>query len=245
MSIEDLSKTQLLLLTILVNFVTSIATGVLTVSLLDDTSPTITQTVNRIVERTVESVATQTPIPDIIKEPEVAPTDEELRTAAISAASGRVVSIYRSASAKTPIAVGTYLPDVKAVVTVGGTTMPAEVVITFADGTSLEASRSKTGSGMVVYGFGDDATLPKAQTGKLVAQANLKQGQTVLGLASGAAVRGIITKLDASTFTSDVTSIAAGGSAVDLSGGILGISTGAGSFITADVVKALLATPAA
>ena len=34
MNIEELSKSQLILLTILVNFVTSVATGILTVSLL-------------------------------------------------------------------------------------------------------------------------------------------------------------------------------------------------------------------
>jgi len=39
MDFEGLSKSQLILLTILVNFVTSVATGILTVSLLDYAPP--------------------------------------------------------------------------------------------------------------------------------------------------------------------------------------------------------------
>ncbi|OGG44857.1 hypothetical protein A2673_03140 [Candidatus Kaiserbacteria bacterium RIFCSPHIGHO2_01_FULL_50_13] len=56
MKIEELSKSQIVLLTLLVSFVTSIATGIVTVSLMDQAPPAITQSVDRIIERTVERV---------------------------------------------------------------------------------------------------------------------------------------------------------------------------------------------
>lgn len=53
---EELTKQQMVLLTLLISFVASIATSISVVSLLNENPTTITQTVNRIVEKTIEKV---------------------------------------------------------------------------------------------------------------------------------------------------------------------------------------------
>lgn len=60
MDLEHLTKHQIVLLTLLVSFVTSIATGIVTVSLVNQAPPEVTRTINQIVEHTVERVVPAT-----------------------------------------------------------------------------------------------------------------------------------------------------------------------------------------
>lgn len=87
---EDLNKSQLILLAILVSFVTSIATGIMTVSLLNQAPLNVTQTINRVVERTVEKVV---PGETKIKEVPVIVTEEELIVKVINNASPAVAKL--------------------------------------------------------------------------------------------------------------------------------------------------------
>lgn len=60
MDLEHLTKHQIVLLTLLVSFVTSIATGIVTVSLVNQAPPSVVRTINQIVEHTVERVVPAT-----------------------------------------------------------------------------------------------------------------------------------------------------------------------------------------
>ena len=56
MNIEDLNKSQLILLAVLISFITSIATGITTVTLMDQAPKSVTLPITRVVRETVEKI---------------------------------------------------------------------------------------------------------------------------------------------------------------------------------------------
>ncbi|MCW9054673.1 MAG: serine protease [Candidatus Pacebacteria bacterium] len=96
MDIERLTKAQIVLLTLLVSFVTSIATGIVTVTLLDQAPPVVTQTINRVVEHTVERVVPGEQTATVItKEKTVVVNEDDLITQSIEENTDKIVKVYR------------------------------------------------------------------------------------------------------------------------------------------------------
>lgn len=56
MDIKDLNKPQLILLAVLLSFVTSIATGIVTVTLMQQAPSSVTVPINRVIQQTVERI---------------------------------------------------------------------------------------------------------------------------------------------------------------------------------------------
>lgn len=95
---EDLTKHQIVLVAILVAFVTSITTGIVTVSLMDQSSPSVPQVINRVVERTIEKVIpSQQSAAVVIRETIVVRSEDQV-VAAINKNSGSVIRIYSTPS---------------------------------------------------------------------------------------------------------------------------------------------------
>ena len=106
MNMEQLSKSQIVLLTLLVSFVTSIATGIVTVSLMDQAPPVVAQTVNRIIERTIETVAVepkgQTAATIVTQEKTVVVKESDLISQALTRVNPSVVRLFTT-STSTPV----------------------------------------------------------------------------------------------------------------------------------------------
>ena len=83
MDIKDLNKSQLILLALLVSFVTSIATGITTVTLLQQAPESVTIPISRVVRQTIEKVV---PGDVITKTETIVIKEEDLEVGAIATA---------------------------------------------------------------------------------------------------------------------------------------------------------------
>ena len=186
-TMEDLTKTQIILLTLLISFVTSIATGIITTSLLAVAPAGVTQTINQVVEHTIEKVTPATGGTSTTKEVTVINEDDAI-TAAISGALPSVVRI------QTPVAAdgsqifyglgvivsksGLVLSDKHSLV------LNAVYSVTLADGTTLPATivHINDTDNIATFQIQPDSTHNNNFPTIALAQNNLKLGQTVIGI---------------------------------------------------------------
>lgn len=245
MDIEQLSKVQIVLLTLLVSFVTSIATGIVTVSLMGQAPPSVAQTVNRVIERTVQTVVPsgQSAAAVVTREKTVVVPESELISDAVAKASPSVVRLFSSDAEKPTFlglgvvldASGTIATDSDALGTA------ADAVVVLGGDTRVRAfvSGHDTGTGIAYLASASttkDGGTPLWSPAGIAADPTTL-GQTVVVFAGNAISRiadGIVTALvpaqDSGPQILD-TSIAQAGimygsPLVDSTGNLLGVSTG-------------------
>lgn len=93
MDLEHLTKHQIILLTLLVSFVTSIATGIVTVSLMSWAPTSVTRTINQIVEKTVQTVVPSGLAAAVTTEKTVVVKDDDLAAQSIAAVQKSIIRI--------------------------------------------------------------------------------------------------------------------------------------------------------
>ena len=186
---DDLNKQQLVLLVILVSFVTSIATGIITVSLLNKAPVEVTQTINKIIERTVETVVPENISPQerVVTVRETVVVTEEDRI--VEAISKNKESFVRIFSRENSLDV---FQSVGVIVTSGGKVLASadtihrgiEYKAVLSDGSSysLSVEEFKEDLGIVYLQvqFGDT---PKEVKAASLSSEDLKLGQTIILIA--------------------------------------------------------------
>jgi S1-C subfamily serine protease len=144
MDIEELSRSQIVLLVLLLSFVTSMATGIVTVSLMDQAPQSVASTVNRVIQETIKEVSA----PEQAAAVAVAPAPEKTVIVnqsdgivnAVEKATPSVVRLY-SSDGTTFLGMGVVLDTSGTIVTDAGAIGDASgATVSLADGASVGAS---------------------------------------------------------------------------------------------------------
>jgi hypothetical protein len=205
MDIEKLTKHQIVLLTLLVSFMTSIATGIVTVSLMDQAPPEVSRTINQIVERTVEQVAAPAAavvrVP-VTKETTVVVKDDDAVAGAIASAQQSMVRIVSVNDPQTLVARGIIVDGKGAVISDRGSLEPMGTLKFEAylpDGTLVPAvMRAPAGTTTLAVLDLSLATSTKLIPIAVADPAKLKLGQSIIllgGNGGDAVATGVIAKL--------------------------------------------------
>ncbi|HEY4504134.1 MAG TPA: serine protease [Candidatus Paceibacterota bacterium] len=231
---EHLSKQQIVLLTLLVSFVTSIATGIVTVSLMDQAPAGVTQTINRVVEKTIERVASNSGSSGSLSNSAVAINSEDRIVKTLEKVSKSVVRIKPSGAdtdSVTGLGImvskdGVILTDKASIASLGN------LMAVFSDGQEfpIQVVQSQI-DGDIVFVV---VSIPADKKTSLITPASsaqsVKLGQTVLSL-SGKNLdnlsQGIIEKMEGNNIETSIDSLDAmiGSPLFTIFGDIVGFET--------------------
>ncbi len=254
---EDLTKSQLILLALLVSFVGSIATSIMTVSLLSENNPqAVGQTINRVVERTIEKVIPQTITQTITKEVKVPANEGEAIVKAVASADEAVLVFGEQTDQgfqKTGSIV--VFAEKQLLVTSGRLVNPAKnnYVAVASDGKSLALSLVgiDTGKDLVVFRSTANADFLSKLPKLILSKSEFKSGETLVGLGAGEgqnndlSIGFLLSQTATSTDAARVKTNAApssviGGPILNVAGEVAGLVTERGFATPARLISALI-----
>jgi len=192
---EELTKSQIVLLTLLVSFVTSIATGIVTVALIDQAPPGVTQTVSHIIRETVQNavpavISQSAAVAQPPKPPDAAPEPDLSQL--LARAEQSIVRLY-SGTSGTPIflglgvvldAHGTVITDSDAL----GSLKKVHVVTTNGSSTQMKIVSNNTQSGFLYLSPISTSTAPHFAAASL-ASADASVGDTIVAISVRSTLR--------------------------------------------------------
>jgi S1-C subfamily serine protease len=256
---ESLNKHQIILLALLVAFVASIATGITVVSLLGQTTQPVVQTINRVVEKTIEKITpSQITSGDEKKTTTVVVKDEDLTISAIDKNVKSIVRIFVTLADGTQsfIADGVIVSDKGYVITDKASLVQSGIFSPYSanlsDGTkiSLEnlSSDDVLGLTLMKIKLAPDQKVDFSAVGWADSE-NVKLGQTIISLSLDTkkiVSIGNVASLDTkegknSSITADVkiTNSVPGAMLFNLNGDVVGMHTSLEKqmFMTSNIIK--------
>jgi hypothetical protein len=195
MDLEHLTKHQIVLLTLLVSFVTSIATGIVTVSLMNQAPPEVSRTINQIVERTVEKVAPQTnasaALASTVTQKTVVVKDDDLASQSIAAMQKALVRIVDTTDPDKLVsrgvivaADGTTVTDRAALIASGAKSFEAILYSGERVAVSIRSSDATTSLAVLDLAMGTSTGFAPASVADV---SKLRLGQNVIRIGGGGA----------------------------------------------------------
>ncbi len=261
MDIEDLNKSQIILLTLLVSFVTSIATGIVTVSLMEKAPKDVVRVTQRVVEHVVEKVKDANPIKDKtptkekIIEKTVIVKEGDLIAQAIAENRTRLLKLYDTGSQQA-LAFALPVSDTELISDAGVLKDGADYALKLPDGSSVSVEFVKGGGArsLVMFKVVGDAKL----TGLPINLSNkqIKLGQSIFTFVdfdANEVKQGIVSKKpEAGVLTVDLplTKTLPAEPIFASDGSLVGVSTKASrsksqnAFISSDVIKTFVESKA-
>ncbi|MDE2213444.1 MAG: trypsin-like peptidase domain-containing protein [Patescibacteria group bacterium] len=241
MDIEHLNKSQIILLTLFVSFVTSIATGIVTVSLVNQAPPQVATTVNHVIEHTVQQIVPSTQTASAATSATtktVVVQDDDLAGQSIAAVEKSIIRIINTSSPNLLVARGLIIDSKGVAMTDRGSLDPSQTYEAILPGgtrvpLTVRSSASTTPVSLLDLTLG--TSTPPLTAISFADPSKVMLGETVLcigGTGGDVVNEGVIASLPVSEQNSDsqiveasVTSTTPGSVLIDLYGNVIGMTT--------------------